>query len=160
MNRAERRRAAVQAAMSVASEVTDGSLDPAELEAAAVAECRRLVGQVIGPDDALWGLQLEVARGVLAAGGIPAHELAEWTAVQRQAEPAVAGLNDEDAAALAACQRLFSNDPAHGRIRRESQVAAAKAIAGSGLLEVLEQADFVDTIQAGGFELGEGESVE
>lgn len=72
--------------MSVGRDVAEGRLSPAALEAAAVEECRQLVGQVIGPDDALWGLQLEVCRGVLAAGGVPANELAEWLAVAQAAE--------------------------------------------------------------------------
>ena len=78
--------AAINAAMDVAKQIADGTLAPAQLDAAAVAECRQLVGQVIGPDDAVWPLQLEVARGVLAAGGVPADEMAEWLSVQRQAE--------------------------------------------------------------------------
>lgn len=73
--------------MSVASDVTEGLLDPAALEAEVIKECRQLVGKVIGPDDPVWELQCEIARGVLAAGGIPGDELAEWAAVQRQSEP-------------------------------------------------------------------------
>lgn len=77
---------AIKAAMSVGRDVAEGRMSPAALEAAAVEECRALVGRVIGPDDALWGLQLEVCRGVLAAGGVAANELAEWLAVAQAAE--------------------------------------------------------------------------
>lgn len=77
---------AIKAALSIADEIADGRLDPAEIEAATTAECRKLVAQVIGPGDPLWELQLEVARGVLAVAGLPAFELAEWLAVQRATE--------------------------------------------------------------------------
>ena len=158
-NSAQRKRDAVQAAMSVASDVTEGLLDPAALEAEVIKECRQLVGKVIGPEDALWGLQVEIARGVLAAGGIPGNELAEWLAVQRQSEPEPESeqLSAEDAEALAACQRLFANDPTQGPIQRESQIEAARAIAGSGLLKLLEKAAFIDSWQAGDDELGDAE---
>ncbi|CAA0136338.1 Uncharacterised protein [Mycolicibacterium vanbaalenii] len=82
---------AIKAALGVAREVAEGTLAPAVLDAEVVEQCRGLVGQVIGPGDALWGLQCEVARGVLAAGGVPADELAEWLAVQRQGENAPCG---------------------------------------------------------------------
>lgn len=95
---------AIKAAMGVARDVAEGRLSPAALEAAAVAECRTLVGQVIGPDDAVWPLQLEVARGVLAAGGVPADELAEWLAVQRQAEQ---GVDSDRAASTESAERTF-----------------------------------------------------
>lgn len=49
-----------------------------------MAECRELFGTVAGPGDALWELQVEVARAVLAQKGIPADELSEWFAVARQ----------------------------------------------------------------------------
>lgn len=50
--------------------------------------------------DALWPLQLDVCRAVLAAGGIPPDELAEWLAVARRGtEPDTeAGADDERAA--------------------------------------------------------------
>jgi hypothetical protein len=69
--------------MDVAEDVAAGTTDPADLERLAVAELTALVGHVVGPDDALFGLQCEIARGVLAADGIPVHELAEWLAVAR-----------------------------------------------------------------------------
>ncbi|WP_020109609.1 hypothetical protein [Nocardia sp. 348MFTsu5.1] len=76
--------AAIKSAMSVAKQVADGTLHPADLDRAAADECRVLFGTVAGPDDPLWPLHLDVARGVLAAGGIPADELTEWLAVARQ----------------------------------------------------------------------------
>lgn len=75
---------AVTAAMSVAKDVADGRLTPATLEHQAVAELRELVGTVVGPGDPAWPLQVQIARGVLAVGGVPADELSEWLAVARQ----------------------------------------------------------------------------
>jgi hypothetical protein len=76
----------IKAVMSVARDVAEGRLSPDELGRAAADECRELFGTVAGPDDdpAMWALQLDVARQVLAAGGIPADELTgEWAAVAR-----------------------------------------------------------------------------
>lgn len=73
----------VTAAMSIAKDAAEGRLAPSELERQAIAELRELVGTVIGPDDPAWPLQLDIARGVLALGGIPADELSEWLAVAR-----------------------------------------------------------------------------
>lgn len=81
--RRDERRTAVDAAMGVAADVAEGRLSPLQLDAQAVQECRQLAGTVVGPDDPLWPLQCEVARQVLAAGGVPANELQEWLAVQR-----------------------------------------------------------------------------
>jgi hypothetical protein len=78
------KRDAVDAAMSVAQDIAEGRLAPPDLEQQAVADLRALAGQVIGPDDPVWELQVEIARGVLAAGGIAADELSEWLAVERQ----------------------------------------------------------------------------
>ncbi|MGD1282060.1 flagellar hook-length control protein [Mycobacterium seoulense] len=75
---------AIKAAASVARDVADGKLSPADLERQAVAELQQLVGEVVGPGDPVWELQVQIARGVLATGGIPATELAEWAAVERQ----------------------------------------------------------------------------
>lgn len=75
---------AIKAASSVARDVADGRLAPAELEQHAVTECRELFGTVAGPGDPLWALHLDVARQVLGLDGIPADELAEWLAVARQ----------------------------------------------------------------------------
>ena len=59
---------------------------PADLDQTLAAECKALLGDVEGPDDPLFDLQVAVARGVLAAGGIPADELTEWAAARRLAE--------------------------------------------------------------------------
>jgi len=78
----------IKAAMSVARDLAEGQLSPAQMAAELEAHCRELFGQVIGPDDPLWELQVRVARGVLALGGIPANEIAEWLAVIRATEAA------------------------------------------------------------------------
>lgn len=88
------RKAGVDAAMSVAQDIATGGLDAGQLDAAVAAECRVLFGRVEGPGDALWDLQVDVARQVLAVGGgIGADELAEWVAVTRQAEPGGGGVS-------------------------------------------------------------------
>jgi hypothetical protein len=78
------RRDAINAAMSVADDVAQGRLDPARLDMQLEAACKALCGNVAGPDDLLWALQVDIARGVLAAGGIEPGELAEWAAVGRR----------------------------------------------------------------------------
>lgn len=81
------KKAAVDAAMSVAEDVATGRLDTAALDTAVATECRELFGRVAGPGDPLWELHVDIARQVLAVGGgLPADELAEWLAVTRQAE--------------------------------------------------------------------------
>ena len=74
----------IKAAASVARDAAEGRLSPAALQEQAVAECCALFGAVTGPGDALWELQVEVARAVLTQKGIPADELTEWLAVARQ----------------------------------------------------------------------------
>ena len=74
----------VRAASTLARDGTQGRVDPAQLEAQAVADVRRLFGTVIGPEDVAWPVQLDVARQVLGLGGIPSDELAEWLAVARR----------------------------------------------------------------------------
>ncbi|MBI3213146.1 MAG: flagellar hook-length control protein [Mycobacterium sp.] len=74
----------IRAAASVGRDVAEGRMEPAALDAAVVDECRQLVGQVVGEGDPLFALQCEIARGVLAVGGIAADELSEWAAVGRQ----------------------------------------------------------------------------
>jgi hypothetical protein len=80
------KRGTIDAALSVAEDVQAGRLDAADLEGEVEAACRDLFGTVAGPDDPLFQLQVEVSRGVLAAGGIPADELLEWVAVARNRE--------------------------------------------------------------------------
>lgn len=86
MTTAEEARA-IKSAMSVARDVAEGRLLPSDLAQEALEAARGLFGTVAGPNDALWPLQADVARQVLAFGGVPANELAEWLAVQRAAEP-------------------------------------------------------------------------
>jgi len=74
----------VKGAASVARDAAEGRLSPANLEAQLEAELRAVVGTVVGEGDPLFALQVEIARGVLAVGGVPADELAEWLAVARQ----------------------------------------------------------------------------
>lgn len=77
-------KAVVKAALAVAKDVAEGRVSPAQLDDAALEACRSVFGTVAGPDDPLWPLQADVARQVLAAGGVPANELQEWLAVQRR----------------------------------------------------------------------------
>jgi hypothetical protein len=95
---------AIKAATSVARDIAEGRLAPEHLEAQAVTELRDLFGTVVGEDDPLWPVQLDVAHGVLAAGGIPTDELAEWLAVQRRRD------NPEAAEALGAPVPLNGSD--------------------------------------------------
>lgn len=91
------KKAGVDAAMSLAEDIATGRLDPAALDAAAVAEARALFGRVEGADDPLWELHVDIARQVLAVGGgLPADELAEWLAVTRAAEGAPVDADDGD----------------------------------------------------------------
>lgn len=80
------KRDTIEAAMSVADDVASGKLDPATLERQMVEELHELVGSVVGEDDPLWPLQTDVARGVLAAGGLDASEISEWAAVAHRRE--------------------------------------------------------------------------
>ncbi|WP_237712145.1 flagellar hook-length control protein [Mycobacterium xenopi] len=87
---------AIRAASSVARDVADGKLSPSDLEDQAAAELQQLVGTVAGPDDPIWPLQLDIARQVLALGGVPADELAEWLAVARHRAGEPVGQPDAD----------------------------------------------------------------
>jgi hypothetical protein len=78
------KRDAVDAAMSVAQDVADGKLDPAELEAAAVAELGELFGTVVGEGDPSWPMHCSIAKQAIALGALSGDELAEWAAVFRQ----------------------------------------------------------------------------
>jgi len=73
----------VKGATSVARDVAEGRLTPADLEAQLQTELRALVGTVAGEGDPLFALQCDIARGVLAIGGLPIDEQAEWLAVAR-----------------------------------------------------------------------------
>lgn len=76
----------VRAALGLAEDMVAGKVQPEDLHPKAVAMAREVVGLVIGPQDPMWVLQCDIARQVIALGGIPANELGEWTAVFRQAE--------------------------------------------------------------------------
>ena len=80
------RKEVVVSALAIADAVAHDRMSPIELEAAAVEQCRELFGTVYGPEDPLWELHVSVVRQVLGFGGVPADELAEWTAVQRRRE--------------------------------------------------------------------------
>lgn len=100
------RKTAVDAAITVAEDIAAGKITTTTLEAQAAAECQALFGNVVGANDPLWALQCDVARQVIAAGGVPSNELQEWLAVQRRREPRppswieelLAQLDDEAAA--------------------------------------------------------------
>jgi len=77
---------AIKAASSVARDIAEGTLHPSQLERQAVAELTALAGQITGPGDPLWPVQVDIARGVLAARGIPTAELLEWAAVNGPSE--------------------------------------------------------------------------
>ena len=81
------REQAIKASMSIARDIAEGHLNPAELVQAVITEVRNLAGKVVGPPDPLWELQVDIARQVLAVGGgIGVDELAEWVAVYRAAD--------------------------------------------------------------------------
>jgi len=90
------KRDAINGAMSVADDVAEGRLAPADLEAHLETELRALVGTVVGEGDPLFALQVEIARGVLAVGGVPTDELAEWLAVARHRAGEPVGAPESD----------------------------------------------------------------
>ena len=75
----------IKAAMTLARHAAEGALDAATLDRELADELRRAFGLVVGPGDALWPLQVDVARQTLAlsgiASGIGLDELREWVAV-------------------------------------------------------------------------------
>ncbi|MCV7377947.1 hypothetical protein BST11_21050 [Mycobacterium alsense] len=77
------KRDVIDAAMSVAEDVAESRLDPTQLNQAVADECKASFGSVVGEDDPLWPLHIDVARQVLAVGGLSADELSEWLAVAR-----------------------------------------------------------------------------
>ncbi|AQA05029.1 hypothetical protein BVC93_24430 [Mycobacterium sp. MS1601] len=79
----------IRAAASVGRDAAEGKLDPAGLDAAVATECKALFGAVTGEGDPLFAVQVDVARQVLAVGGIPATEVAEWAAVLKRRAGAV-----------------------------------------------------------------------
>lgn len=81
---------AIKAAMTLAKDLAAGRITPADLDDAAAVEVHGVFSTVVGPEDPAWPTQVDVARQVLAAGGVPADELAEWLTVARATEPEVA----------------------------------------------------------------------
>lgn len=89
MSKAAAKRNAVSAALTLAEDVTSGKVDPSELDVELVDRCRELFGIVVGPDDPLFELQRDVARQVLATGGLSVAEMQEWEAVLQRRTGAV-----------------------------------------------------------------------
>lgn len=100
--------AVIKAAMSTAKDVAEGRLSPGELARVAADECRELFGTVAGPDDPLWSLHVDIARQVLALGGMSTAELAEWQAVARSRESKSAERPDVTAEALSSASEAHS----------------------------------------------------
>lgn len=67
----------------MARDLAEGKITSDQLEGYADQCCRDVVGIVVGPDDVLWPLQVEICRAVLAARGLSPDELVEWLAVAR-----------------------------------------------------------------------------
>lgn len=99
----------IKAAMDIATDAAEGRLIPTELDNALAVACNELVGTVVGPDDPLFGLQTQIARQIIAAGGVPTDELAEWLAVQRRREGA-----DADATTAVATEGQGGAEPVTG----------------------------------------------
>lgn len=78
------KRDATLAALAVTEDIDAGRIDPAALDVELIGQCRELFGVVAGPGDALWPLQLDIARQVIARGGVSVGELSEWQTVLRQ----------------------------------------------------------------------------
>lgn len=95
------RKAAADEALNLAEDIAAARVDAADLVAAAVEAARDVAGTVIGPEDPAWELQVQICRDVLALGGVPANELAEWAAVQADAEGPVQAVSWIEAALAA-----------------------------------------------------------
>jgi hypothetical protein len=100
----------IRAAASVGRDVAEGRLDPAALDGAVTDECRTLFGVVVGPDDPLWALQVDIARQVLSLGGVSADELSEWLAVARRREVGKAEGTDVPAEPISSASGPHSPD--------------------------------------------------
>lgn len=88
----------IKSAAAVARDAAEGRLNSAALDAAVADECRESFGVVAGPeDDPLWPLHVDIARQVLALGGVSADELTEWTAVARRREQPEGAADTEQA---------------------------------------------------------------
>lgn len=122
----------VKAAMSIARDAAEGKLDPARLDERLADELGRLFSDVVGQDDSLWPLQLDVARQVIALGGVPADELNEWAAAlrHRDAEPSSEPQPYDDApeavSSLSVDLIAQDDDPLDADANVETQPAAAE----------------------------------
>ncbi|OBF56721.1 flagellar hook-length control protein [Mycobacterium sp. 852002-53434_SCH5985345] len=119
---------AIRAAASVARDVADGKLNPADLEAQTAAELRQLFGAVIGEDDVAWPVQLDVCRQVLALGGVPADELSEWLAVARHraGQPEQPGVADAEQHVVADAEQHVVSDAEQDVVSEPEQPAVAE----------------------------------
>ncbi len=136
---------AIKAAASVARDVADGTLSPADLEARAVAECRELFGTVIGEGDALWTLHAEVARQAVSLGALSADELSEWAAVMRHKagealEPPAPHDDPLPAVSLASVAQSQSESTDDGGPDDEPEPAALQDVSVAGALAALASA--------------------
>lgn len=78
--------AAAEAVAVLMTEVSEGRLTAATMADRAAARCREVLGTCDGPTDPLWPVHVDICRAVLGHGGIPAAELAQWTAVAHSSE--------------------------------------------------------------------------
>jgi hypothetical protein len=92
-SRQDLKKLAVDAVLTIAGDLQEGRIDVTQLDAETLAEGRKLFGTVVGPDNPLWPLQVDVARQCVSIGALSVDELAEWVAVfrARDPQPATAG---------------------------------------------------------------------
>jgi len=83
-SKAVAKRDAINAAMDLAGDISAGKVDPSKLDVELAERCRELFGIVVGPEDPLFELQRDVARQVLATGGLSVAEVLEWEAVLKR----------------------------------------------------------------------------
>ncbi len=74
----------IKASMSLARDAAEGRVSAPALDTELLAACRSLVGTVVGEADPLFDLQRDIARQVLACGGLSLDELREWETVLDQ----------------------------------------------------------------------------
>lgn len=84
---------AVEAIMDLAKDVAEGRVSPADLDREAAAKTLELYRIVDGPADPIWPIQVEIARQVMARGGIPLEEMQQWVAVAMSRANVSAGEN-------------------------------------------------------------------
>lgn len=81
---AQSRREFADGAMRLARDAAEGRIDPDDMVPAFLDETRELCGQVIGPGDPMWTVQVEITRDVLGLGGIPYDEMVAYVEIARQ----------------------------------------------------------------------------